>query len=115
MLFTLVNSFRQFIEDNNDEIEAINILYSRHYGAGLRYRQIKDLARHLSIKPFHVDEPRPQTLLKLWQAFGKQRKPRFANASKSLKWQKEDFGLTRRVVRFANDLSNDVFSFRSAF
>jgi type I restriction enzyme R subunit len=67
---TLVTSFRQFIEDNKDEIEAISILYSRPHSAGLRYSQIKDLARRLSIKPFHVDESQPQTLLKLWQAFG---------------------------------------------
>lgn len=49
---TLVTSFRQFIEDKKDEIEAISILYSRPYAAGLRYSQIKDLARRLSIKPF---------------------------------------------------------------
>ena len=49
---TLVTSFRQFIEDNKDEIEAISILYSRPYAAGLRYSQVKELARRLSIKPF---------------------------------------------------------------
>ena len=53
---TLVTSFRQFIEDNKDEIEAISILYSRPYAAGLRYGQVKELARRLSIKPFHIDE-----------------------------------------------------------
>ena len=67
---TLVTSFRQFIEDNKDEIEAISILYSRPYAAGLRYGQVKELARRLSIKPFHIDESQPQTLLRLWQAFG---------------------------------------------
>lgn len=67
---TLVTSFRQFIADNKDEIEAISILYSRPYSAGLRYSQVKELARRLSIKPFHIDESQPQTLLRLWQAFG---------------------------------------------
>ena len=57
-------------EDNKDEIEAITILYSRPYAAGLRYGQVKELARRLSIKPFHIDESQPQTLLRLWQAFG---------------------------------------------
>ena len=66
----LITDFQQFIEDNKDEIEAISILYSRPHSAGLRYSQIKDLARRLSIKPFHVDESQPQTLLRLWQAFG---------------------------------------------
>ena len=56
--------------DNKDEIEAISILYSRPYAAGLRYGQVKELARRLSIKPFHIDESQPQTLLRLWQAFG---------------------------------------------
>ena len=42
---TLVTSFRQFIADNKDEIEAISILYSRPYSAGLRYSQVKELAR----------------------------------------------------------------------
>ena len=40
---TLVTSFRQFIEDNKAEIEAIEILYSRPYAAGLRYSQVKEL------------------------------------------------------------------------
>ena len=47
---TLVTSFRQFIEDNKAEIEAISILYSRPYAAGLRYSQVKELARRLSLK-----------------------------------------------------------------
>ena len=38
----------QFIEDNKAEIEAISILYSRPYAAGLRYSQVKELARRLS-------------------------------------------------------------------
>ena len=67
---TLVTSFREFIRDNKDEIEAISILYSRPYSARLRYGQVKELARRLSIKPFHIDESQPQTLLRLWQAFG---------------------------------------------
>ena len=45
-------------EDNNHEIEAISILYSRPHSVGLRYGQVKELARRLSIKPFHVGETR---------------------------------------------------------
>ena len=72
---TLVTSFRPQVvsgkalaagEDNKDEIEAISILYSRPYSAGLRYGQVKELARRLSIKPFHIDESQPQTRLRLW-------------------------------------------------
>ena len=42
----------------------------------MRYSQVKELARRLSIKPFPdalaspIDESQPQTLLRLWQAFG---------------------------------------------
>ena len=36
---------------NKDEIEAISILYSSPYAAGLRYGKVKELARRLSIKP----------------------------------------------------------------
>jgi type I restriction enzyme R subunit len=40
---TLVAGFEQFIEDNKEEIEALQILYSRPYRAGLRYAQVKEL------------------------------------------------------------------------
>ena len=44
---TVLANFRQFIEDNKDEIEALRILYSRPYRAGLRYGQVKELAEAL--------------------------------------------------------------------
>ena len=101
----LVTSFRQFTEDNKDEIEAISILYSRPYAAGLRYSQVKELARRLSIKPFHIDESQPQTLLRLWQAFGtvapdkvdtgsgkNHCKPCFVYPEKRFKWLKRRKG-----------------------
>ena len=56
--------------------ETDYLLYSRAYSAGLRYGQVKELARRLSINPFPdalaspIDECQPQTLLRLWQAFG---------------------------------------------
>ena len=68
---TLVTSFRQFIADNKDEIEAISILYSRPYSAGLRYSQVKELARRLSIKPFHIDESFSTSVAQLYQAHGR--------------------------------------------
>ena len=67
---TLIADFRAFLDEHKDEIEAISILYSRPHRAGLRYSQVKDLARRLGVKPFHVDEQQPATLLKLWDAFG---------------------------------------------
>jgi type I restriction enzyme R subunit len=65
----VVTSFKQFIEDNKNEIEAIKILYSRPYRAGLRYTQVKDLAQKLGVAPFYVDAKNPATVGRLWQAF----------------------------------------------
>lgn len=64
-----VVSSKAFIEENKDEIEAIRILYSRPYRAGLRYGQVKELAQKLGIPPFFVDAKKPETVGRLWQAF----------------------------------------------
>jgi len=66
---SVVTSFTKFIEDNKNEIEAIRILYSRPYRAGLRYGQVKELAQKLGISPFFVDAKKPETVGRLWQAF----------------------------------------------
>jgi type I restriction enzyme R subunit len=59
----MLSSFRQFIEDNKDEIEALKVLYGRPYRAGLRYSQVKELAAAIQ-KPPHQLHPE-----RLWQAF----------------------------------------------
>ncbi len=66
---SVVTSFKAFIEEHKDEIEAIRILYSRPYRAGLRYGQVKDLALKLGVPPFYVDARKPETVGRLWQAF----------------------------------------------
>lgn len=66
---SVVTSFKAFIEEHKDEIEAIRILYSRPYRAGLRYGQVKDLALKLGVPPFFVDARKPETVGRLWQAF----------------------------------------------
>jgi type I restriction enzyme R subunit len=65
----VVTSFKAFIAEHRDEIEALRILYSKPYRAGLRYGQVKDLALKLGVPPFHVDAKRPETVGRLWQAF----------------------------------------------
>ncbi len=60
---TVLANFRQFIEDNKDQIEALTILYSRPYRAGLRYRQVKELAEAITRPP--VAAP----LERLWRAY----------------------------------------------
>ena len=60
---TVLSNFRQFIEDNKDEIEALQILYSRPYRSGLRYRQVKELAEALKRPPLAAP------LERLWRAY----------------------------------------------
>ena len=59
----LVSDFREFIETNKDELEAIQVLYSRPYRAGLRFRQVKELAEALKRPPLSASPER------VWQAF----------------------------------------------
>ncbi len=65
----MLTSFRQFIEQNKNEIEAIQVLYSVPYRAGLRFRHVKELAAKLNKPPFYVDPNRPESLTRLWQAY----------------------------------------------
>ena len=44
-------SFRQFIEDNKDEITALQVLYSQPYGGGLTYTDIRELAEAIGRPP----------------------------------------------------------------
>jgi type I restriction enzyme, R subunit len=59
----LVADFKQFIEDNKDEIEALQILYSRPYRVGLRYRQVKELDMAIKRPPLGASRER------LWMAY----------------------------------------------
>jgi type I restriction enzyme, R subunit len=60
---SLITNFKEFIERNKDELEAIQILYSRPHRAGLRFRQVKDLAAALKNPPLGV------TTERVWQAY----------------------------------------------
>jgi type I restriction enzyme R subunit len=64
----MLTSFRKFIEDNKNEIEALQVLYSQPYRAGLKFRHVKELATKLNQPPFFVDPNRPESLTRLWQA-----------------------------------------------
>ncbi len=59
----IVNSFRQYIQDNKDEITALQVLYSQPYSGGLSFTDIKELAN--SIKR----SPRNWTTEDLWEAY----------------------------------------------
>ena len=59
----MVLSFRQFIEDNRDEITALQVLYMRPYRQRLRYADIKGLAEEMRLPP------RSWTADRLWEAY----------------------------------------------
>jgi type I restriction enzyme R subunit len=59
----LVTSFKKFIEDNKDELDAIRAFYSRPYRAGLKFRAVKELAEALKTPPLSTSPDR------LWLAF----------------------------------------------
>lgn len=60
----LVGSFRQFIEENKDELTALQILYNRPYGQrGLTYAHIKELAQAIQRPPYSLS---PEAL---WRAY----------------------------------------------
>lgn len=63
----LVKSFEKFIEENRDEITALQILYSRPYKQRLTHEQLKELARA-------VERPQqpgiaPMMPERVWQAY----------------------------------------------
>lgn len=59
----LTQSFEQFIEENKDEITALQVLYSRPYQRRLHYDEIKALADTIQAPP------RQWTPEALWQAY----------------------------------------------
>ena len=59
-------SFQQFIEDNKDELTALQIIYSKPYGQRhLTYEQIKQLAEAIEKPPYSLT---PELV---WQAYEK--------------------------------------------
>ena len=59
-----VANFKQFIEDNKDELTAIQIIYSRPYGQRhLTYQQVQQLAQAIEKPPYHF------TTEELWRAY----------------------------------------------
>ena len=52
---TIVHTFRQFMEDNKDELTALQILYSKPYGRrDLTYEQVKELAEAIEKPPYRL-------------------------------------------------------------
>ena len=52
---TIVDTFKQFIDDNKDELTALQIIYSKPFGKRhLTYRQIKELAEAIKKPPYKL-------------------------------------------------------------
>jgi len=60
---SMIHSFREYIEENKDEITALQVLYSRPRGQGPTLRQIKELADAIQTPP------RSWTPEALWRAY----------------------------------------------
>jgi type I restriction enzyme R subunit len=60
---TTVESWEAFVEENRDEITALQVLYSRPYRERLTFEQVKELAAEIE-KPPHGWTPE-----RLWQAY----------------------------------------------
>lgn len=71
----MIESFEKFIQDNKDEITALQILYSRPYKERLRFEQIKELAGLIEKPPYlwRID--------RLWEAYAALEKSKVRGAT----------------------------------
>ena len=74
----VVESFEQFIEENKDEITALQVLYSKPYKQRLKFEDVKDLAEKLvaQVEQLRIYQTHPQGWEKrvpdeLWAAYQK--------------------------------------------
>jgi type I restriction enzyme R subunit len=59
----LVDSFEQFIQDNKDEITALQILYNRPYKERLNFEHLQELSEIINAPPYLMNRSQ------LWQAY----------------------------------------------
>lgn len=57
-------SFEQFIEENRDDIDALQVLYSRPYSKRITFKEVKELVKLMNSQP-----PYYWTTEKLWWAY----------------------------------------------
>ncbi|MGL4401859.1 MAG: DEAD/DEAH box helicase family protein [Luteolibacter sp.] len=76
----LVTSWKQFLEDNQDEITALQILYNRpHAKRHLVYEELKPLAEAVARPPYHIAPA------EVWKAYGHlEKRPLTADPVKTL-------------------------------
>ena len=96
----VVDSFKDFIEANKDEITALQILYNRPYKAPLSAEQLQSLADAIRKPPHHLSEDR------LWQAYAAIGKDKVRGAG-----AKHILTDLVSLVRFALDQDNELVPF----
>lgn len=96
----MIESFKQFIVDNKDELTALQILYSRPYKSPLKYENIKELADTINKPPHHWTEDN------LWAAYAALEKSKVRGAS-GVRIMTDLVSL----VRYALDQENELVPF----
>ena len=96
----IVTSFEKFIQDNKDEITALQILFSRPYKQRLSFAEIKELADAIEKPPFLWNETQ------LWQAYAALEKSKVKGAS-----GKRILTDLVSLVRFATHQENELIPF----
>ncbi len=96
----MTRDFRLYIEEHQDEITALQILYNRPYGGRLHFQDLKELAAAIEAPP------RSWTADALWQAYGQLDRNRVRGTGKRV--------LTDLVslVRFAMEQDEELTPFR---
>ncbi|MCP3873585.1 MAG: DEAD/DEAH box helicase family protein, partial [Desulfobacteraceae bacterium] len=96
----MIESFKLFIENNKNEITALQILYSKPYKSPLKYENVKELADAFNKPPHHFTEDN------LWAAYAalEKSKVRGANSARIM----TDLV---SLVRFALDQDNELVPF----
>ena len=70
-----INTFKQFIEDNKDELTAIQIIYSKQYAKRhATYEEIKEIAGKIERPPYSLNTE------SVWKAFEQLEKSKVRNA-----------------------------------
>ncbi len=59
----VVDTFEEFIQENKDEITALQMIYGQPYGEGLSYDEVKELADALEKPPYNLSPER------IWSAY----------------------------------------------
>jgi type I restriction enzyme R subunit len=106
---TVVETFRRFIEENRDEIGALQLIYSRPYGhRHFTYDEIRQLAEAITKPPYHL------TTEQVWRAYEQLERSRVRGAGPQ-KLLTDIISLVRFALGDAAVLEPFAFPVRRAF